>query len=599
LIHALIGVIISLSWNEYKSVAAASHSAGWLCRNHIASMSYTVFALKWRPKGFDEIVGQDHITTQLKSAIEKDRLAHAYLFAGPRGVGKTSTARILAKALNCQKGPTATPCGVCPSCVEIAKGSSLDVLEIDGASNRGIDEIRTLRENVKFSPAQGRFKVYIIDEVHQITTDGFNALLKTLEEPPAFVKFIFATTHAHKVPPTILSRCQRLDFRRISVMEIIQQLEKIVAVEKLKVDRDVLVSIARSSDGALRDAESVLDQLIAFAKDRVSHDDVISMLGLVEQSALFALTDRIIAHDPKGILELLNEIINQGKDMAVLLSNLIEHFRNLMVAKVANADSELIDLPQNICEKLTDQAKALTLEQIFSAFTILMQAQDMTKRLDSMRIPLEISLVRLCQHPKVVAPAPVQAPKAAPVALKPAAYKPAIPPSAPSPKVIHDKPAAVHDKPAAIHEKPKALHDKPAAALEEQTEPLAAINLMTMDAVQTVSLDTVREGWQRMIDDVSRVKISVASYLNEGAPTTLNGDQLTVMFPRNCSLHKETLEEKFNKNLIENKLSELFHAGFKLNFVLSQEEKNAEVTLQNPVVQSAMDMFNARVIKEG
>jgi DNA polymerase III subunit gamma/tau len=563
----------------------------WLRRNYIASMSYTVFALKWRPKGFDEIVGQDHITTQLKSAIEKDRLAHAYLFAGPRGVGKTSTARILAKALNCQKGPTATPCGECPSCVEIAKGSSLDVLEIDGASNRGIDEIRTLRENVKFSPAQGRFKVYIIDEVHQITTDGFNALLKTLEEPPAFVKFIFATTHAHKVPPTILSRCQRLDFRRISVMEIIQQLEKIVAVEKLKVDRDVLVSIARSSDGALRDAESVLDQLIAFAKDRVSHDDVISMLGLVEQSALFALTDRIIAHDPKGVLELLNEIINQGKDMAVLLSNLVEHFRNLMVAKVANADSELIDLPQNICEKLTEQAKALTLEQIFSAFTILMQAQDMTKRLDSMRIPLEISLVRLCQAKTAVpAPAPVPvsaqskpaaAPKAAPVA------------SRPSPAPV--KPSVQH-KPVAP---PHALQEKPVAVLEKQSKPEAAIQMVTMDAVQTVSLETVRDGWQRMIEDVSRVKISVASYLNEGAPATLDGNRLTVVFPRNCSLHKETLEEKFNKNLIENKLSELFHAGFKLNFELSQEEKNAEVTLQNPVVQSAMDMFNARVIKEG
>ncbi|MFA5100711.1 MAG: DNA polymerase III subunit gamma/tau [Candidatus Omnitrophota bacterium] len=554
-------------------------------------MSYTVFALKWRPKNFDEIVGQDHITTQLKSAIEKDRLAHAYLFAGPRGVGKTSTARILAKALNCRKGPTATPCGECPSCVEIAKGSSLDVLEIDGASNRGIDEIRTLRENVKFSPAQGRFKVYIIDEVHQITTDGFNALLKTLEEPPAFVKFIFATTHAHKVPPTILSRCQRLDFRRISVMEIIQQLEKIVAAENLKVDRDVLVAIARSSDGALRDAESVLDQLIAFAKDRVSHDDVISMLGLVEQSALFALTDRIIACDSKGVLELLNEIINQGKDMAVLLSNLIEHFRNLMVAKVANADSELIDLPQNICEKLTEQAKALSLEQIFSAFTILMQAQDMSKRLDSMRIPLEISLVRLCQ-PKATAPAPASSPKSASVPVKPytppvkpASYKPVPAPSAPAPKTVHEKPQSFQGKPAAVHEKP--------------AEPQAAVRMMTMDAVQTVSLDAVREGWQRMIDDVSRVKISVASYLNEGAPTDLDGDRLTVVFPRNCSLHKETLEEKFNKNLIENKLSELFHAGFKLNFVLSQEEKNAEVTLQNPVVQSAMDMFNARVIKEG
>ncbi|MFA6384386.1 MAG: hypothetical protein WCY10_03345, partial [Candidatus Omnitrophota bacterium] len=370
------------------------------------------------------------------------------------------------------------------------------------------------------------------------------------------------------------------------------QLEKIVAVEKLNVDRDVLVSIARSSDGALRDAESVLDQLIAFAKDRVSHDDVISMLGLVEQSALFALTDRIIALDPKGVLELLNEIINQGKDMAVLLSTLIEHFRNLMVAKVANADSELIDLPQNICEKLTEQAKALSLEQIFNAFTVLMQAQDMTKRLDSMRIPLEISLVRLCQQPKAATPVAGAAPKAAhvllkpsPAPVKPSSYKPSPLPSAPFPKTPHEKPQALHEKPTAVHEK--------------RQEPQAAIQMMTIDAVQTVSLDTVREGWQRMIDDVSRVKISVASYLNEGAPTNLEGDQLTVAFPRNCTLHKETLEERFNKNLIEDKLAELFHSGFKLNFVLSQEEKNADITLRNPVVQSAMDMFNARVIKEG
>jgi DNA polymerase-3 subunit gamma/tau len=476
---------------------------------------------------------------------------------------------------------TANPCGKCPSCLEIAKGSSLDVLEIDGASNRGIDEIRTLRENAKFAPAQGRFKVYIIDEVHQITNDGFNALLKTLEEPPEFVKFIFATTHAQKIPPTILSRCQRLDFRRISVMEIIGQLQKIVDVEKLKVDHDVLVAIARSSDGALRDAESVLDQLIAFAKDRVSHDDVISMLGLVEQSALFALTDRIIAHDSRGALELLNEVINQGKDMAVLLSNLIEHFRNLMVAKVANADSELIDLPQNICEKLMEQARVLSMEQIFSAFTALMQAQDMSKRLDSMRIPLEISLVRLCQIP-AAKPAATSIPAKPSAPLKP--VSPGQPPTSPRPAQY--KP---NQPPASA---PKTVREKP-------VEPQASTQVTTIDAMPSISLEAVKEGWQRMIDHVSRVKISVASYLNEGSPAILNGDQLTVVFPRNCSLHKETLEEKINKNLIEDKLAELFHSGFRLNFVLSQEEKNSETTLQNPIVQSAMDMFNARVIKEG
>jgi DNA polymerase-3 subunit gamma/tau len=250
-------------------------------------MSYTVFALKWRPKNFDEIIGQNHIVATLKNAILKNRLAHAYLFAGPRGVGKTSTARILAKALNCKVGPTAQPCLKCPSCNEIATGRSLDCIEIDGASNRGIDEIRVLRENVKFSPVGGKFKIYIIDEVHMLTQEAFNALLKTLEEPPEFVKFIFATTAPHKVIPTILSRCQRFDFRRIPALEISAQLERIASSEKVAVEEEVLFAIAKSSDGSLRDAESVLDQLISFSKEKISLKDVVSVLGLVEQESLF------------------------------------------------------------------------------------------------------------------------------------------------------------------------------------------------------------------------------------------------------------------------------------------------------------------------
>jgi DNA polymerase-3 subunit gamma/tau len=257
-------------------------------------MPYTVFALKWRPKNFDEIIGQDHIVATLKNAIQKNRLAHAYLFAGPRGVGKTSTARILAKALNCKSGPAVNPCLECPSCIEISAGRSLDVIEIDGASNRGIDEIRVLRENVKFSPASGRFKVYIIDEVHMLTTEAFNALLKTLEEPPEFVKFIFATTQPHKVISTILSRCQRFDFRRIPAMEISAQLERIACAERIEVDKEVLFTVAKASDGSLRDAESILDQLISFSREKISLKEVVSVLGLVEQDALFAITEKII-----------------------------------------------------------------------------------------------------------------------------------------------------------------------------------------------------------------------------------------------------------------------------------------------------------------
>ena len=363
-------------------------------------MSYTVFALKWRPKSFDEIVGQPHIVTQLKSALQKDRLAHAFLFCGPRGVGKTSTARILAKSLNCKNGPTEKPCGTCQACLDIANGRSLDVIEIDGASNRGIDEIRTLRENVKFSPVNGTYKVYIIDEVHQITTDGFNALLKTLEEPPEFVKFIFATTQPNKVPPTILSRCQRLDFRRISVLEIIRQLERIVTSEKVKVDKEVLTAVARASDGSLRDAESILDQLVAFAKGTVGIDDVVSMLGMVEQEVLFEISDAVIRKDAALALAVIDRVINQGKDPGTLLVDLVEHFRNIMIAKICRDNSRLIDLPQEACVKLVEHADRMSMEEIFNGFSVLINAQELSKRLESVRIPLEISMVKLCRNPK-------------------------------------------------------------------------------------------------------------------------------------------------------------------------------------------------------
>jgi len=358
-------------------------------------MSYAVFALKWRPNNFDEVVGQPHIVSTLKSAIEKNRLAHAYLFSGPRGVGKTSTARILAKALNCKKGVTVSPCGKCSSCLEIAQSRSLDVIEIDGASNTGVEDIRTLRENVKFAPVSGNSKVYIIDEVHMLSTSAFNALLKTLEEPPAFVKFIFATTHPDKIPSTVLSRCQRLDFRRISTMEIIAQLEKVAKAEAISVDREVLLAIAKASDGALRDAESILDQLASFSKGKISLKDTISVLGLVEQDALFEITDTIINKNPKEALDCLNRIIDSGKEVNIFLNNLIEHFRNLMIAKVTKGDVELIDLPQEICQRLLRQAQSLGLEEIFTAFNLLVNTQEVAKRLDSLRIPLEISIVRL------------------------------------------------------------------------------------------------------------------------------------------------------------------------------------------------------------
>ncbi len=523
-------------------------------------MSYTVFALKWRPKNFDEIIGQNHIVTTLKSALQKDRLAHAYLFSGPRGVGKTSTARILAKTLNCKAGPTLNPCQKCSSCIEISQGRSLDVIEIDGASNRGIDEIRTLRENVKFAPSGGKFKIYIIDEVHMLTTEAFNALLKTLEEPPEFVKFIFATTQPHKVIPTILSRCQRMDFRFIPVMEIIAQLERIVKAEKIDVDKEVLFAIARSSEGSLRDAESVLDQLTSFSKEKISLKDVISVLGLVEQDALFEITDKIIQKDAKGTLGLFNNIIDSGKDISVFLTNLIEHFRNLMIAKVTGGDVKLIDLPTDICERLLRQSEAFSLEEIFAAFNILVNTQDMAKRLDSLRIPLEISLVKLAHDKRGSA-------------LKPPSLK-ETPPLKESP---------VKEK---LSPEPEASAPKEG---QDTTSPGSA---------ELVSLDKIKDGWQNIINNLRSLKMSVATYLDEGEPIKMQANTLTVSFPKNYSLHKETLEKRENKAMVEKCASELFNTNLRMNFILSQDHKRKDDSENTPFLKSALDMFNGRVIKE-
>jgi len=525
-------------------------------------MKYTVFALKWRPQNFDEIIGQDHITDTLKNALEMGRLANAYLFSGPRGVGKTSTARILAKALNCKEGLKQNPCGKCISCIEIAKGTSLDVIEIDGASNRQIDDIRTLRENVKFSPTQGKYKVYIIDEVHMLTTEAFNALLKTLEEPPEFVKFIFATTHPNKVPSTILSRCQRLDFRRIKAMEVVTQLRKIIKAEGLEVDEDVLFAIAKSSDGSLRDAESILDQLVSFSHNKVSLKDVVAVLGLIEQDALFGIADKIIDKDPKSALGILNNIIDEGKDIGVFLNDFIEHFRNLMVAKITKADQKLIDLHEDACQKLLKQSGYFSLEEIFNFFNILVAAQDMGKRLDSLRVALEITFVRLCHEKK-------------------------------GERVV--KNADHTEKPVnkEIAAKEKAGSQE-AVKLEIQQEEKDVKNFTVIN----ISLDDIKAAWGNIIDNLSKIKMSVATYFNEGLPVKLDNDLLTVSFPKDYSLHKETLEKKENKALIEKTIFEKLKNPIRINFILTKEIISKE-SQNSAFIKNAMDTFDGRLIKEG
>ncbi|MCM8756630.1 MAG: DNA polymerase III subunit gamma/tau [Candidatus Omnitrophica bacterium] len=358
-------------------------------------MGYVAFALKYRPQNFDEVVGQEKVVTALKNAILKDRIHHAYLFSGPRGVGKTSLARIFAKSLNCEKGPTILPCEECLSCREITKGTSLDVVEIDGASNRGIDEIRELRETVKLSSAHSRYKIYIIDEVHMLTQEAFNALLKTLEEPPPHVKFIFATTHPQKILPTILSRCQKFQFNLLPIEKIINKLEAIVKKEGIEIDKSILYAIARSSEGSIRDAESLLDQLVPVIMSKIKIEDVISFLGIIDEDTLNKMVKFILEKDITLALDFIQQIIDSGKDLGIFTNALIEHFRYIMIAKVSpKTFANLFQISPFTKDYLKKLSESVTIEDILKIIDLLIEAKELSKKLNSIRIPLELEIVK-------------------------------------------------------------------------------------------------------------------------------------------------------------------------------------------------------------
>ena len=356
---------------------------------------YLVFARKYRPERFEEVVGQAHIARTLQSAVRNDRVAHAYLFCGSRGIGKTTMARILAKALNCAAGPTPEPCCKCESCRRISSGDDLDVMEIDGASNRGIDEIRELRQNVKYAPAHGRFKIYYIDEVHMLTTPAFNALLKTLEEPPPHVKFIFSTTDPQQVPDTVKSRCQRFDFRRISDAEIIGHLESICGKEELKPEKGALQAIARSARGGLRDALSVLDQVAAFSRNEVRLEDVLTVLGAVNTRVLTDIVDAVAAHDTARALALMHEALFSGVDLLDFSDQISEYVRDLLVAAHCGAEDPLLAGSAADPETLKRQSALFTTDQLLYTLGLLREAKLRARRDTCGRLALEMAVIKL------------------------------------------------------------------------------------------------------------------------------------------------------------------------------------------------------------
>ncbi len=557
--------------------------------------SYLVLARKYRPQTFDEVIGQDPVTLTLKNAVLLGRIGQAYLFTGPRGVGKTSMARIFAKALNCKTGPTIKPCGKCPVCLEIESGRSLDVLEIDGASNRGIDEIRELRENVKFAPALGKYKIYIIDEVHQITSEAFNALLKTLEEPPPHVKFIFATTATHKVPATILSRCQRFDFRRITTETIASTLKEICKKEKIRIDEEALFAIAKASDGSLRDSQSILDQIAAASEDKIARSDVIRSLGALEEETLIRLADALADRDAKVALFILDEALKEGKDAGLFLEKFLEHTRNLLFIKISEELSSLVDAPESYRKALSKQKERFSKDDLFYFFAVIMHALNTLKRFELKRVPVEMALLKLAQGApmedltKVIEVIRNFEKKNDPSMLRQSSGS--NPEQSRTGSTSRLNRGIAQDSITDEAEAPD-VEDLPAEDL--------VIPLKSKENAP-VSLDAV---WQLLLSALKNEKISVASYLAEGEPLSLEGTVARISFPERLSFHRESLETAENKKLVEKHLSSLLEIEVAVHYESVKElsgnggsaRSGAQIP-ENPVLKSAMSIFGGRVVK--
>ncbi|MDE0837866.1 MAG: DNA polymerase III subunit gamma/tau [Kiritimatiellae bacterium] len=528
-------------------------------------MGYEVLARKWRPQNFDDVVGQDHVTQTLRNAITLNRLAHAYLFVGPRGIGKTSIARIFAKCMNCQEGPTGKPCGTCDACVEIAGGRNLDVIEIDGASNNGVDQVRELRDTVMYAPNRGPYKIYIIDEVHMLSIAAFNALLKTLEEPPAHVKFIFATTEAHKVLPTVISRCQRFDLRRIALGALVERLALIAETEKVSIEQDALVAVARGAEGGLRDAESALDQLISFCGDSITEADVLSVFGLISHRQLEDLVDAIMGGNMTSILSIIANLDDAGRDLHRLLVDLMEFFRNLLIVLSVGDKAVLQDVSEEQTEGVRRLASKTHSGRVLSVIDVLTDAEDRMKYALSRRSLLETALIRCGRAATVASLDEIlkyitemrgqvsAAPMAGVASSAPAApVAPAV--AAPAPATATPAPATATPAPAAATPAPAAAAPAPAAAA---TAPAAPPQQPRQGKSPEEELDLLLHSWSELIERVGRRSVIARGMLLDARPLRVDANTVIIAVDPEFADEKEQLEAGRNRKALEFALSDV------------------------------------------
>ena len=550
-------------------------------------MSYQVLSLKWRPQAFDDVVGQDHLTKTLINAFKKDRVAQAYILTGPRGVGKTTTARIISKALNCPKTKSGVPCNQCNICQEIIDGRNLDVLEIDGASNRGIEEIRNLREQIKYTPMGSNYKVFIIDEVHMLTNQAFNALLRTLEEPPSHGKFILATTDIHKVPSTIISRCQRFDFNRITSEVISKRLSVILKSENIAIDNESLLSISQKADGSMRDALSLLDQVIAYSGESIAIEDVSTVIGLIPNEIYFDFTDAIVEKDYNKMMSVISSIQNAGLSLQDVSQGLIKHCNNLLISSVDKGEELLLDINEEAKNRYISTYKNHNSKDLIRISKVLHDMQYSLKQVSQPMIVFEMTALKLIEMD---------------TALSISELISDLSSSVPKKKIIQKNKTNSSSK------------EKLTVSNNNESKKISDIPIDSNDKVEkkinySLNIDVVKEKWDDFVDKVSKQRPSIGAILDNAEPLELNENLLTVNIfdlpkfsignlEHNQELINQFAQEHYDMALkIIPKLMESDKAGHKLKDNDPKINKDDAATSKDAVVSKVLEVFDGEILR--
>jgi DNA polymerase-3 subunit gamma/tau len=539
---------------------------------------YQALYRRFRPKTFDQVLGQEHITTTLKNQIINGNIGHAYLFTGTRGTGKTSTAKIFARAVNCLNPVGGNPCNECDICKGILDESIMDVIEMDAASNNSVDDVRELREKVKYPPSKSKYKVYIIDEVHMLSKGAFNALLKTLEEPPAHLIFILATTEVEKLPQTILSRCQRFDFRRVTTKDIMKNMRDICSQLDIEIDDEALNLIARSSDGAMRDALSLLDQCISFSQGELSYDNALQILGLVGDDYLFNLVDAIIEKNLESALEIVDEINKKGKDINQFINDLIYHFRNLMIAKNSNSPALIIDAQTDTIKRYTSQAEKLKSSTIMDGVKIFSEAENQSKWSSQPRIILEMSIIKLMNtENKGTLEERIERIE----------------------NILRNGDVSFYKKDRGNNEnkvniaKPEKKIDKKKTDQKVDLEKEKSSEETQYDG--ELNLDTIKKEWPKILNSIKKVDVPVHVLLMDGKLKSFKKDILTIAY--RDEVHKEAVNKKERKECVEKIISRHFGREIRVEFITEEEHDEDDEESDRKLIKKVEDFFGKEYVE--